>query len=230
MPSAGASQVDPRARGGASPRRTAWPPWTGRSPRTRGSLRLAVRRRMTQGSIPAHAGEPQSMPRQAVPLGVDPRARGGARPPAPRAWPAEGRSPRTRGSRHARGAGGLRAGSIPAHAGEPICHIASRGMPRVDPRARGGAIPDNAERWRFAGRSPRTRGSPIGRREQQHLGGSIPAHAGEPRLIIPRCPPRRVDPRARGGAAAVPAWNPPGAGRSPRTRGSRRKLPQIAAR
>ncbi len=50
--------------------------------------------------------------------------------------------------------------------------------------------------------------------------GSIPACAGEPMCATCSSPPRRVDPRMRGGAHRPPGFSGCGAGRSPHARGS----------
>ena len=175
-------------------------------------------------SIPAHAGEP-SRPRL---LGryrrVDPRARGGAPPPSCNKSTARGRSPRTRGSRAAAIAASPLQGSIPAHAGEPHTTPTPWLYQQVNPRARGGAARVFFWPLSYWGRSPRTRGSPPTSFQSRPSPGSIPAHAGEPYAQYPCIRPSRVDPRARGGALLPGTLLPTHTGRSPRTRGSRRRV------
>ena len=73
-----ASEVYPRARGGAGRAGPATPPLRGLSPRTRGSRRGWPPLYVRGGSIPAHAGEPARRWCQGTSEGVYPRARGGA--------------------------------------------------------------------------------------------------------------------------------------------------------
>ena len=97
-----------------------------------------------------------------------------------------------------------REGSIPAHAGEPFSPVnvtvdSSTVYPRacggtdviarcfllmykVYPRACGGTAAFLAPRPWPTGLSPRMRGNPVVRGGGRKGGGSIPAHAGEPRF------------------------------------------------
>ncbi len=113
-----------------------------------------------------------------------------------------------------------RSGSIPAYAGEPDSKPQNPRNPRVYPRVRGGAEGHQVFLRTARGLSPRTRGSqksPV----KEALGlGSIPAYAGEPRLVHARWLPERVYPRVRGGAERIERANELAAGLSPRTRGS----------
>ena len=234
--------VYPRARGGASGAlddallhlRTR----RGLSPRTRGSLNRRLAVILVPWSIPAHAGEPDEIdgerrtqrvyPRarggagvRIVPgrMEVYPRARGGASGLGLRSCGPYGLSPRTRGSQLLHRGLRDREGSIPAHAGEPVGIVFSILMWMVYPRARGGAIYNNAPPTQGNGLSPRTRGSQNHARRTRKS-GSIPAHAGEPGegpwpvFVI------AVYPRARGGATCGVAMNHQIQGLSPRTRGS----------
>jgi len=91
----------------------------GLSPRTRGNPGRPSGRWSPYGSIPAHAGEPNSGGRERRGCRVYPRARGGTlemgRPSPFR----DGLSPRTRGNRTRETCVRKKTGSIPAHAGEP---------------------------------------------------------------------------------------------------------------
>ena len=216
-----ARKVDPRARGGASSRRSARLPSEGRSPRTRGSRAQRPRVGGLLGSIPAHAGEPQFGQRGVPGRQVDPRARGGARATASMRSACSGRSPRTRGSLNDRLDALRQRGSIPAHAGEPEALEIALKAPGVDPRARGGALRAATQARVEEGRSPRTRGSRTRRARWRRGPGSIPAHAGEPRAAETHRDQHQVDPRARGGARCPNRAGCPSCGRSPRTRGSR---------
>ena len=72
------------------------------------------------------------------------------------------------------------AGSIPAHAGEPLLLAWLASSIQVDPRSRGGASGRGCRCGCGGGRSPLTRGSPPMTPEEEEALGSIPAHAGEP--------------------------------------------------
>ena len=89
-------------------------------------------------------------------------------------------SPLTRGSQSP-GVGRLgRAGSIPAHAGQPRCASPASGGPRVHPRSRGAAGGPRQAACTRQGPSPLTRGSQSDTRQLPNSRGSIPAHAGQP--------------------------------------------------
>src|SRR5690554_652173 len=105
-----------------------------------------------------------------------------------------------RGSRPAHGQTVGAPGSIPAHAGEPQLNASTVWKTGVDPRACGGAVPDLVVLGGAEGRSPRMRGSRRALHGPAYVGGSIPAHAGEPQTSIHGTPPVMVDPRACGGA------------------------------
>src|SRR6185437_10905482 len=110
--------------------------------------------------------------------------------------------------------------SIPAHAGEPHDPVPIRHGHGVYPRARGGTSSTTHTGSMAAGLSPRTRGNPELPVLVELDRGSIPAHAGEPRLPAKIAGGRRVYPRARGGTSgAFPPTSTP-AGLSPRTRGN----------
>ena len=154
--------VYPRPRGGTIIGDALRPPVMGLSPPTRGNLRRHCPDAGTEGSIPAHAGEPTRRAACPARKSVYPRPRGGTHAPAPQYRAAKGLSPPTRGNREPRVIFAVPARSIPAHAGEP-------------------AAPRAARRAGVVGLSPPTRGNPIKRRRPFPAVGSIPAHAGEPR-------------------------------------------------
>ena len=72
------------------------------------------------------------------------------------------------------------------------------------------------------GRSPRVRGSRLGRAQVRAPSGSIPACAGEPNRSRPAHVVKGVDPRVCGGAVQHDQTVLSGSGRSPRVRGSLR--------
>ena len=216
-------RVDPRARGEGTERAYVSERYQGRSPRTRGRPGGNAGRGHVLGSIPAHAGKAGPRSRELPLTRVDPRARGeGA--PVPRFFDhAGGRSPRTRG-RLLQPRVFLRPpGSIPAHAGKAGAIRVENATGGVDPRARGEGLLETARANSDWGRSPRTRGR---RREPRHRNagrGSIPAHAGKARWRSCGRAARRVDPRARGEGLDTPVRATVATGRSPRTRGRRRR-------
>ena len=133
---------------------------------------------------------------------------------------AGGLSPPTRGNPVR---GGMRADltrSIPAHAGEPISDRDRIPVSTVYPRPRGGTA--IALTWYGAtlGLSPPTRGNHPRRPARRADGGSIPAHAGEPKYIKGFAAPVAVYPRPRGGTAVNGSLLSLKAGLSPPTRGN----------
>ena len=171
-------------------------------------------------SIPACAGEPDAPPVDSTGGEVDPRVCGGAEMLAIMCGIWMGRSPRVRGSPTASASPAAWCGSIPACAGEPMIMNTCITHCGVDPRVRGGAGHLYWSVLICAGRSPRTRGSPLCLAVNRILLRSIPAYAGEPvlRFAVWRHPV--VDPRVRGGAEAWCVDATDEMGRSPRTRGS----------
>ena len=212
--------VYPRERGGTAADRSALFTELGLSPRTRGNLAHAASAGVSDGSIPANAGEPVSVLRKVAAVGVYPRERGGTSFGVDRRCRAPGLSPRTRGNPPAShlAAGGL--GSIPANAGEPLCSKISLLVCGVYPRERGGTRSVRRGNAAARGLSPRTRGNPRPRKAALTLTGSIPANAGEPTSPARRTSSTRVYPRERGGTACWPSRTPLCTGLSPRTRGN----------
>ena len=131
-----------------------------------------------------------------------------------------GPSPRRRGSPSPKWPPRASSGSIPAQAGEPSEYASESLSIRVHPRAGGGAPPTKTTSRRPPGPSPRRRGSRSRGRHAGRQRGSIPAQAGEPRPAEPRRSPRRVHPRAGGGAIGNTHKVPAVGGPSPRRRGS----------
>ena len=173
-------RVYPRACGGAQRMELAPNLHMGLSPHVRGSPNPVLRESGTNGSIPAHAGEPPCPGGAACRKGVYPRACGGAEPPSAGSLDDAGLSPRMRGSQAFRIPCVFLDGSIPAHAGEPDDDLPYSEMGEVYPRACGGAFSPTHPPDVASGLSPRMRGSPRPFRAQPEDGGSIPAPAGEP--------------------------------------------------
>ena len=112
--------VYPRPRGGTPPCSDSPAPQPGLSPPTRGNPIAFSARIEWSGSIPAHAGEPDSRVGNCPDSPVYPRPRGGTSRTAIAMSAPKGLSPPTRGNRQASAAAVDMSGSIPAHAGEPI--------------------------------------------------------------------------------------------------------------
>ena len=134
----GVETVHPRACGGNSRYSSNLLMGRGPSPRVRGKPSTRVRRGRRHGSIPARAGETFSRSRPPPATTVHPRACGGNAVchwfPAAKGGP----SPRVRGKQHLPAVGGLRAGSIPARAGETLPASGCPTSDGVHPRACGG--------------------------------------------------------------------------------------------
>ncbi len=213
-------RVDPRACGaaygvGSRERHSA-----GRSPRMRGSLDRRSERVSPDGSIPAHAGQPEGQTIGSRLSRVDPRACGAALATAHAASSLRGRSPRMRGSPGRIDPAFRESGSIPAHAGQPPASPSPTGCAGVDPRACGAATRGAVREVYVPGRSPRMRGSRWRDQRGSPRCGSIPAHAGQPGALASARPRCWVDPRACGAAGSEMMTANATAGRSPRMRGS----------
>ena len=131
-------RVYPRGCGG-TPRNAARVPATrGLSPRVRGNLDGLHHQRPGRGSIPAGAGEPPRRVGSTRSSRVYPRGCGGTVSASRAASPSRGLSPRVRGNPHDHVRTAVRAGSIPAGAGEPNEQIASGQYEGVYPRGCGG--------------------------------------------------------------------------------------------
>ena len=156
-----------------------------------------------------------------LPARVHPRSRGAASS-APHCMAIkQGPSPLTRGSQAVMAPPSLRAGSIPAHAGQPAGQHARRARRGVHPRSRGAASFDSVATALVKGPSPLTRGSQPERHTDTTWRGSIPAHAGQPSRLTWALMIARVHPRSRGAARCTVVDHAVSSGPSPLTRGSR---------
>ena len=113
--------------------------------------------------------------------------------------PCLGLSPRVRGNHEAWASGTAYERSIPACAGEPAFWPLMRITSRVYPRVCGGTVVWRTTAARQAGLSPRVRGNPAGTYWLQIDYGSIPACAGEPRVVHSSGRVPGVYPRVCGG-------------------------------
>ncbi len=172
--------VHPRSRGAAIEDEIRASLEQGPSPLTRGSLVDLFQVDLDAGSIPAHAGQPARAWPSRRRSRVHPRSRGAAISFAAMQADREGPSPLTRGSPDCRVRRSPRAGSIPAHAGQPRSRRWRPGEPWVHPRSRGAAARRPIMDVFIWGPSPLTRGSLVHQPRQEAGEGSIPAHAGQP--------------------------------------------------
>ena len=215
--------VYPRACGGTRNRRIRRARDTGLSPRMRGNPQPALAGVDLSGSIPAHAGEPSTLPIYPSPSRVYPRACGGTVPPLTHSAATSGLSPRMRGNRPDGPHRHTLERSIPAHAGEPSTFDRAVRLGQVYPRACGGTGFEMSGVALDRGLSPRMRGNLSASVQGQYAVGSIPAHAGEPDFLEQRKSAAKVYPRACGGTSTSVSVSPSSRGLSPRMRGNQRK-------
>ncbi len=173
-------RVYPRVYGGTPNCRSAWPGWTGLSPRVRGNLRQQHQPDIYPGSIPACTGEPRNRCRSRRLPEVYPRVYGGTTITRDTEIAGLGLSPRVRGNRLPPNRERQLRRSIPACTGEPDAGHRLLSLHKVYPRVYGGT-----GRWASAviasqGLSPRVRGNPAPEGCGLALLGSIPACTGEP--------------------------------------------------
>ena len=192
----------------------------GLSPPTRGNRREMPVREIKGGSIPAHAGEPDSHTATHRERGVYPRPRGGTVGTRSSGDKGKGLSPPTRGNRPPPRPLPFAVGSIPAHAGEPKSCRRVSARNRVYPRPRGGTTVKSLSKRGVSGLSPPTRGNRVPFHRARKYRRSIPAHAGEPRRARGHTGRARVYPRPRGGTGHGDADADPIHGLSPPTRGN----------
>ena len=154
----------------------------GLSPRVRGNQQHNRLFRTPERSIPAGAGEPESIRRGSGVGRVYPRGCGGTNGQRSGCRSHRGLSPRVRGNPEGVPVVGKIPRSIPAGAGEPDWGFLSGVLARVYPRGCGGTIGQCANPGFMAGLSPRVRGNRSKTAENVKQEGSIPAGAGEPGL------------------------------------------------
>ena len=191
----------------------------GLSPRGRGKPLPYGHWRSGSRSIPAWAGETQSVLRPVRRPRVYPRVGGGNDLVIDRILFATGLSPRGRGKQSRQVIVQPFQGSIPAWAGETSFSLARSQTGTVYPRVGGGNDgPIQFQPYRV-GLSPRGRGKPPGAPYSVTLTGSIPAWAGETQWSRYGRWQKRVYPRVGGGNPAAAIVSPFGLGLSPRGRG-----------
>ena len=157
----GQVEVYPRVCGGTRRRRKGGRSTSGLSPRVRGNLGLPAKWQDKRRSIPACAGEPDTV--RFVPLVsvVYPRVCGGTGSVFRGDERDRGLSPRVRGNRGPYAEVVSFARSIPACAGEPVHWKGSLQSRRVYPRVCGGTMKAKTLDENGTGLSPRVRGNPL---------------------------------------------------------------------
>ena len=192
----------------------------GSSPRMRGSHGFCDADVRVMGIIPAHAGLTRK--KKALKYGDrdHPRACGAHDDFALHCNTESGSSPRMRGSPGMPEDENEKGGIIPAHAGLTASLLGSRLPPGDHPRACGAHGKRRGGHTAGRGSSPRMRGSRSLFMVKNMQLGIIPAHAGLT-LVNELIPHRYRDhPRACGAHLPGPSRERPGAGSSPRMRGS----------
>ena len=135
---------------------------------------------ITQGPIPAYAGEPSiAWALQNLPAAY-PRVCGGTIAPNIYITRVKGLSPRMRGNPANVTANNASLGPIPAYAGEPKAVRSLVYQTRAYPRVCGGTFADEFKIPSLTGLSPRMRGNRCVIFTHGLLKGPIPAYAGEP--------------------------------------------------
>ena len=219
----GADGVYPRV-GGATATLPyhSWYCW-GLSPRGRGNRRLASASAIPARSIPAWAGQPEKYGLKDVTIQVYPRVGGATFVEYSDGLVYRGLSPRGRGNRDVQLHAGVRRGSIPAWAGQPLSALRSDHEVQVYPRVGGATLAMFPATGFVMGLSPRGRGNPYLPVLYLLRSGSIPAWAGQPVSTTASGTFDTVYPRV-GGATIIRLIRPQcGHGLSPRGRGNPRQ-------
>ena len=196
----------------------------------RGNLPRAPYLTITDGSIPAYAGEPQPASAPATPGGVYPRVCGGTSFVGSGQQFLNGLSPRMRGNPATDEPQIPNAGSIPAYAGEPRQDKTQGVAQPVYPRVCGGTSISPPMNIVAVGLSPRMRGNPQSAPESGICRRSIPAYAGEPAGAPAPAGLCAVYPRVCGGTRAQSLSRRVRQGLSPRMRGNPSPPPTPTAR
>ena len=194
----------------------------GLSPRVRGNPGSGAPHRGRRGSIPACAGEPRARAAGERGGSVYPRVCGGTCGDEGALSSICGLSPRVRGNLMLKPASRRTNRSIPACAGEPAAAVEIRRRPGVYPRVCGGTARGSGTLTTAQGLSPRVRGNLAEPGGVRHIGGSIPACAGEPAIIQRHIHSDAVYPRVCGGTRRSRRQYHEPKGLSPRVRGNHR--------
>ena len=213
-------RVYPRVCGGTGVGLKQRRPSRGLSPRVRGNHAGMVRKKDDAGSIPACAGEPVSWMTPLNDRRVYPRVCGGTGILDDPVERSSGLSPRVRGNLEDECDYCGSTGSIPACAGEPTPLSTTSPYNGVYPRVCGGTRHIDGIHLHHENLSPRVRGNPVSVLCTSPTTGSIPACAGEPRILRAAALRLRVYPRVCGGTRPFSSAIVCGDGLSPRVRGN----------
>ncbi len=197
------TRVYPRVCGGTRLAVSSTVGFPGLSPRVRGNLVFPLSLQPCDGSIPACAGEPHTLPALHYVHEVYPRVCGGTVYPRVCGGTSQGLSPRVRGNRYGILDRNNKRGSIPACAGEPSIPACAGEPRRVYPRVCGGTKVEPRFEPATRGLSPRVRGNRTMPTPLAPARRSIPACAGEPGLYPILQRRVRVYPRVCGGTGAA---------------------------
>ena len=150
----------------------------GSSPRTWGTLQNQLLFGPVARFIPTHVGNAVLSGMEWFMVSVHPHARGERDGVRPLRWWESGSSPRTWGT-HRAGADVLLLGRfIPTHVGNAPSSTRPSPAAAVHPHARGERARLAVVRIAHGGSSPRTWGTPMGRRADRPAGRFIPTHVG----------------------------------------------------
>ena len=193
----------------------------GTSPLARGNPMPLTLYSTCRRPIPARAGQPLGFDALGITRRAHPRSRGATVLIEHRVHSWWGPSPLARGNRHRRPAARVRAGPIPARAGQPCAGRCAGRPQRAHPRSRGATPEKPPSPACRKGPSPLARGNHDVFTGRIVFNGPIPARAGQPFAEPPGRPRRRAHPRSRG--ATMPGAQSARAARgpSPLARGNR---------
>ena len=193
----------------------------GLSPLARGNHPSACSFLLSDGPIPARAGEPRRAVFSRKCCRAYPRSRGGTTRSITCSSYSRGLSPLARGNLGQHLDELFPVGPIPARAGEPGAAVrAGRGRGAY-PRSRGGTQSIGLLSGAVPGLSPLARGNPQPPRRGKWLPGPIPARAGEPCRRRAKRRNARAYPRSRGGTYVSSGGLIAEVGLSPLARGNR---------
>ena len=170
----------------------------GLSPLPRGNRGILELFEGRAGPIPAPAGQPSAAGATGARPRAYPRSRGATRKRATVDCKAWGLSPLPRGNHQTLTSRRLRAGPIPAPAGQPGPRRTGARRRWAYPRSRGATQIGGAQAAKLYGLSPLPRGNRDQSHGFAHWNGPIPAPAGQPLSYARRRPCVGAYPRSRG--------------------------------
>ena len=195
-------------------------PFTGSSPRMRGTLLHHALALASGGIIPAYAGNTCETCEGSSDGGDHPRVCGEHAMVSATALAVRGSSPRMRGTQSRCRPCMRRTGIIPAYAGNTRGGSNATADIRDHPRVCGEHTSRNSSRRRMTGSSPRMRGTCHRRSVRSLRAGIIPAYAGNTGWYVSRYAARRDHPRVCGEHEPLLLPKLRTLGSSPRMRGT----------